>query len=101
MRIKLRKLVTWEEKTYQELDLNLDALTGKDLLAVTRELQAAKEPVLSPNTDARYHAAVAARAARVPVELIHALPARDFTRVTVEVQGFLLGADSETSPSAH
>ena len=96
MKIALRKPLTWEEQTYQELDLNLDALTGADLLAVSRELrrEQAKEPVLQPETDDRYLIAVAARAARVPCEALAALPARDFVRIKMEVQGFLLGAGS-------
>ena len=99
MRIPLRKPIAWEGVTHEALELDLDALTGRDLMKVSRELRVAGEHVLHPETDDRYIVAVAARAAKVPVELLHELPARDFVRVKTEVQGFLLGSDSDASPS--
>lgn len=100
MKIALHKPVTYEEVSYKEIDLDLDRLTGADSLAVTRQLRREhpKDPVMQPETDDRYILAIAARAARVPVELFSALSLADFARVKMEVQAFLLGSTEETSP---
>lgn len=100
MKIKLRAPLVYCDRTYTELELNLDRLTGKDLLAVSGELRkAGVRDVLSPETDERYLLAVAARAAGVDQELLELLPAREFLRVKLEVQGFLLGSDLGGTPS--
>ena len=97
MKIQLSKPYVDGDRTLTEIDLDLDGLKGRDLNAATRDLLVSKEVVLSPNTDPRYHTRIAAKAAHLPLELIEDLPAKDFTRITMEVQGFLLGADSEDS----
>lgn len=100
MRIDLSRPVEWEGETRDHLDLDLERMTGRDLQAVEREMRkAGVRDVLSPETDSRYLVALAARAARVDVELLESLPARDYTRVKMEAQGFLLGSDSEPSPN--
>jgi len=92
--IKLQTPVEFEGATVSELELDLDSLTGADLIAAERE---SNGPVSEMSKG--YQAALAARAAGKPLELIHALKARDFTEVTVRVQGFLLGMDSEGESS--
>ena len=89
MRIELTKPLEFEGATVDHLDLDLEALTGKDLLAAEREAMSLSS---GPVTDISktYAACVAAKAAKVVVDLLLALPAKDFTRVTAEVQGFLL-----------
>lgn len=101
MKIQLSKPVEWEEKTYIELDLDLDRLHGADSLAVLGRLRKEhpREPVLQPETDDRYILAMAARAAKVPQDLFSALPLRDFTRLKLEVQAFFMGADTAEPPS--
>lgn len=101
MKIKLPRPVEWEGETYEDLDLDLDRLTGADALAVTRLLRQRhpREPVLQAETDDRYLVAMAARAARVPEALLEALPIQTFVRIRTEVQGFLLGAVSAETPA--
>ena len=101
MRIDLSRPVEWEGVAYDHLDLDFERFTGSDLQAIERDLRkSGVRDILAPETDSRYLVALAARAARVDVELLAALPARDYTRVKMEAQGFLLGSDSEPSPDA-
>lgn len=87
----LSKPFTFEEKEYTSLDLNMEDLTGADLENIEREMSAAGMVVALPEASKSYQMYVAARAAKVPVELIKALPLRDASAITVKVQSFLLG----------
>lgn len=97
MIITLKKSVNWNGVEVTEIDLNLDALTGKDLLdaeqscALLQPMSNAMTPI--KEFDKGYLAAVAAKACGQPVDLIHALGAKDFTAVTMQVQGFLLESE--------
>ncbi|NTU28849.1 phage tail assembly protein [Brevibacillus sp. HB1.1] len=89
---KLSRPFSFDGKEYTELDLDLDSITGEDLMSCERQLNAStKDLVFVKELSKPYLALVAARAAKVPVELIHKLPAKDFSKVTMLVQNFLLG----------
>jgi hypothetical protein len=89
--IVLRAPVKFEDVERSELVLNLDGLTGDDLASAEAEMQAAGEMPLLADTSKRYMMYVAAKAAGVPVEFIRKLKAPDATKVTLAVQGFLMG----------
>ncbi|WGV57787.1 phage tail assembly protein [Brevibacillus brevis] len=89
--VKFRKPFQFDGRTYEELVLDLDSLTGDDLIACERMVQASQDMSYMKETSKSYLAAVAARSAKVPVEMMSKLPAREFTKVTVKVQTFLLG----------
>lgn len=90
MRVDFNKPVNFEGKEYSGLDLDLEGLTGKDLVTAAKEAKAIG--VINPVQEfcPVYLACVAARAAKVPVEMIESLPAKDFTEVKASVQNFLL-----------
>lgn len=80
----------FEEKEYKELTLHLESLTGKDIInaaAEARTLETAPSPV--PELSKAYQAVVAAKAARVPVEFLLELPAKEFSNITLLVENFL------------
>lgn len=83
--------VEFEGETVRELGLDLAGLTGRDLLAADREFTATGNFSGVPETSKAYLALVAARAARVSPDLVRSLSGRDFSRLTVQVQAFLLG----------
>jgi len=93
--IKLRNPITFEGETVSALTLDLENLTGSDLIAAEREVSVAKTGNFNVVNEMckDYQAAVAARAAHQPVEMIYQLKARDFAEVTLRVQGFLLGME--------
>lgn len=88
--VKLSRPVAFEGKEYAELTLDLDSVTGRDLIKAEAEARLIAGPSPVAELSKAYHAAVAAKAAKVPVDLILELPAQDFTRVTMAVQNFLL-----------
>ena len=90
MKIKLAKEIEFEGGKYAELTVDLDGLTGRDLVDAEAEASAiAARPVT--DIDKTYQTCVAAKAATVPAELLFKLPARDFAKITSAVQNFLLG----------
>ena len=91
--IKLSKPITYEDIEYTVLRLDLDGLTGNDLLKAEKEFVLAGGRANVPELSKGYLSIVAAKASKVPTELIHALPARDFSRVTLAAQDFLFGME--------
>lgn len=89
--IKLSSVVKWEDKELSELALDFDSLTGDDLASAEAEMQADGIVPVFVDTSKRYMMYVAARAAGVPVEFIRKLRAGDAMKVTLAVQGFLMG----------
>jgi len=89
--IKLSVPVKWEDTERTELVLDLDSLTGDDLASAEAEMQLAGVVPVMVDTSKRFMMYVAAKAAKVPVEFIGKLKASDATKVTLAVQGFLMG----------
>lgn len=88
--IPFRKPFSFEGKEYTEIRLDLDALSGKDVIDAETEARSMGARAIMLESSKVYQAILAARAAGVTVDLINALPAKEFSRVTGEVQGFLL-----------
>lgn len=91
MKIKLSKPHKFEDKEFKELNLDIDGLTGKDLCDASTEARLLKDTSTVQEMSPKYLAVVAAKAAKVPVDMILSLPAKDFTTIKTEVQNFLLG----------
>jgi hypothetical protein len=89
--IKLSKPFTFEEKEYTEIKLDLESLTGRDLISAEAEARIIAGPSPVSELSKPYNAVVAAKAAKVPIDMILDLPAKEFTIVTMSVQDFLLG----------
>lgn len=91
MKHKFAKPFTFEDVEYTELDLDLDSMTGQDLADIKRSWALAGNFSPVPAADLDFCAAAAAHAAKVPSELIYALPAKEFNKVTQAVMNFLNG----------
>lgn len=92
-RFVLSRVVNFEGKEYSELNLDFDALTGNDVIQAERQLVAMNQhnsviPVKELSKE--FLAVILAKAAKVPVELINSLSAKDFSKATVLAQNFLL-----------
>ena len=94
MKITLSHPVPYKDTELDALDLELDALTGNDLIAVEDNLRASGQVNLFSQS---YFAAIAARSAHIPLEVLKALPVKDFMKVTSEVINFLGGTASPES----
>ena len=98
MKIKLAKALSVRGESLTELELDLDKLTGQDIIEVEKQIDTAGDgrALVLPEYSKVYLAAVAARALKVPREALNMLTARDFTRLTQAVQNFLMRPDLET-----
>ncbi|HEY3376579.1 MAG TPA: phage tail assembly protein [Armatimonadota bacterium] len=87
----LKRELTFEGKKYTSLTLEFNDLTGNDILDAERAyvLQGGTPGVAELQKG--YLVQIVARAAGVPVELLHALSASDVSKLTLQAQNFLLG----------
>lgn len=89
--VRFRNSLQFEGKNYEALSMDLESLTGKDVIDAENEARALGVRAVMLESSKEYQAIIAAKAAHVTVDLIKALPAKEFSSVTGEVQGFLLG----------
>ena len=94
MQITLSHPVNYKDTQLDSLELDLDSLTGNDLIAVEDTLRASGQVNLFSQS---YFAAIAARSAHIPVEVLKGLPVKDFMKVTSEVINFLGDTASQES----
>lgn len=100
MIFELTKPVKNKGQDLYTLDVPLDDLTGNDLIEVEEEIMRGGNPFSATNFSRVYLISVAAKAAKLPVEALKMMSARDFTRVTTEVQNFLIVTASETQTTS-
>lgn len=91
MKITLSKPYEFDGVTYNELEIDLDALTGRDVVAAKREWARQGNVAAVISIDLEFATFLAAKAARKPYEFFDALPAKDYCRVAQEVINFLIG----------
>ena len=96
MKIQLKKPLRYKGENLLELDIPIEDLTGVDLIEVEQQLFKSGKVALMPDYSKAYLIRVASRAARMPVEALEGLSARDFTIVANRVQNFLMESDSGT-----
>ena len=93
MEVKLSKALAVGDKSIDTLKLDLDALTGADIMLCMREAVAATgRPLLGLKLDADLHLEIAAKASGVGVADLRRLAAPDFVEVLSDVQNFLMSS---------
>lgn len=91
-RHEFAKPIIFDGQEYTGLDLDLDRLTGKDLVNIEAEMTARGVQAVMPEISKSYQMLVAARSAKVPVELIEELPIKEASAITMKVVNFLFGS---------
>lgn len=94
---KFLKPVTFDDKEYMEIQFDLDGLTGEDMLAAERRFNLShRENQGAPlkELSKEYQIHVMAIASQMPVEFFNKISAKDFSRITIKVQNFLLNGES-------
>lgn len=86
---KLARPFTYEGETYEEIILDFEKLSGRDLIDCENRLSGSGN-LLSKEINQEYQALVVAKAADMHYPVIAALPAQDFIQVTKRAQRFLL-----------
>lgn len=89
--VKLSAPISYEDKTHSEIAMDLDSLTGADMIEAEKELALGGQVAAVAELSKSYLAVLAAKAAKVDPGLIKRLPVKDFAKVTLEVQNFLFG----------
>jgi len=88
--VALSREIEYDGKKYTCLQLDLDGLTGEDLINAEMEAMALGAAYSVAEMNKTYLACLGAKAAKVPVELVKSLPAKSFSTLTIIVQNFLL-----------
>ena len=96
MKIKLTKAINFHGEELKELDLNLDELTGNDLIEAEKQVMTNDNIYLITDLNKSYLIAIAGRLLKIPAETLRTLSAKDFSKITLEVQRFLSKAKSLT-----
>lgn len=92
--IKLVQPIDFEGECITEIQLDLESLTGADLISAEREASPSVQVNLAKELTKEYQVLVAARASKRPKELFLKLGAKDFTRITLTVQNFFVASES-------
>jgi len=99
MEIILSKPVEWNGDS-ERLELDLDGLTGRDLVQAESEFLASNPGFVGvPSLQAEYQLCLAARALGRPTGDLKALPIRDCLALTMAVQNFLFDSGTVAGPN--
>lgn len=88
-----KKPFKWEGKEHKEIEFDFGGLTGNDALSIETEMEQNNEYPLAPEVSKSYQLRMAARAGKVPSDLIAGLPLQDFNKITNAARNFLVGQD--------
>ena len=100
---EFKKPVTYEGRTYEQLSFDWDSLSGRDSVAIERELLNRQIVVASAEFTPEYLASMAARACTyrtedgfraVTTNMLYALPLREFRQICKAARSFLFRAGS-------
>lgn len=85
----------WEGKLYGQLVFEFDKLTGRDTLAVERELAAKNIFTVVRSLNIEFQMRIAARActSRIGTDMLEALPIKDFEKIMNRVRAFFAAAE--------
>lgn len=92
MKLVFKKPYKFEEKEYKEVDLNLDALTGKDFNETLRQLKGSGWFAPIPAVDPEFCMHFAAKASKLPLEFFENLPAGEYGTAVQKVSNFLMAS---------
>ncbi|MBQ4470498.1 MAG: phage tail assembly protein [Synergistaceae bacterium] len=99
MKITLSSPLKYKNTELSELDLDLEHLTGQDLIDLESSFTARGQSVQMFSQG--YFAAIAAKSAHLPAEVIKSLPVKDFMKLTNQVMLFLADTVSGISLPAN
>lgn len=82
----LKRPFEFEGEWIEELYLDLDSLTGRDILDASKGVESYVQ-----ETDKTYLCNIAAKALKIPKEIMYFMSAKDATAICYEVSNFLIG----------
>lgn len=87
---RFKKPFEWEGQRYETIKFDFARLTGRDMNAIEREMQAVGESAYTAETSKVYQCRIAARAAKILPDVLEAMPMGDYHRITNAARNFLL-----------
>ncbi len=92
---KFKKPFEYNDKKYDTLSFDFDGMTGKDSLAITRELQSRNINVLTPFASDEYKIRFLSRscAEKIGTDGFERMSIKDFIKLMAQVRNFLLNAE--------
>ncbi len=106
---EFKKPFTYEGRTYERLSFDWESLSGKDSVAIERELLSRGIAVVNAGFTPEYLAAMAARACTyrnadgfrtISTKTLYALPLREFRKICGAAQRFLIRSESRPATGA-
>lgn len=91
---EFKKPFEYEGQKYKTITFNFERLTGADFIAVENEMTSNSEFAIDPTMSRSYLSKLASRACGVASDVIEAMPARDFKKITDAVRNFLADLES-------
>ena len=91
MKYTFIKPYEFEGKTYTELDVDIEGMTGADFAAAKKQFTKEGNFVALPAADTEFCACLLARLTKQPLEFFEHLPVKDYCALTQSVSNFLLG----------
>lgn len=90
-----KKPFEWEGKVYGSLAFDFESLTGRDTLAVERELAAKNIIPVVRSLSLPFQMLIAVRASTEPIgtDMLEALPIKDFEKIMNRVRIFFISAE--------
>ena len=97
MYVKFKNTYNFEGTDYEGIDLDFESLTGNDIEKAVDALTLTGRSLGNgmPEFSKAFCAQISAIASKKPGEFIRGLPVREYTKVTVAAQNFLLDGVSE------
>lgn len=85
----------WEGKVYGSLTFDFESLTGRDTLAVERELAAKNIFTVVRSLNIEFQMRIAARACTSPIgtDMLESMPIKDFEKIMNRVRAFFAAAE--------
>ncbi len=90
MLYKFGKKYTFEGVEYEQLEFELDNLTGADFAAAKKEFAGGGNFAAVPSADSEFCAVLLARVCKLPREFFAQMPVNDYCKITQMVSNFLL-----------
>ena len=90
---KFRKPFEWQGKKYETLAFDFDGLTGRDFIAIDKEVTMKGSTAIVPALSVPFLIAMSARAAGVGSDMIEGMPIHEVNKIYTKARNFMLRAD--------
>ncbi|MBG9799533.1 phage tail assembly protein [Brevibacillus laterosporus] len=93
---KLQRPIEFDGKLYTEIEYDFESLSGEDMISAERQYLSYdyNQKISLKELSKEYQILLFSRAAKLPKEFFDKLSSKDFQKLTIKMQVFLLKTDS-------